>query len=739
MPPVIAAVGAAAASAAAGTTIFGLSVAASSALIGSANLALGFISSSLTKKPSAPSFQPFASRATNRAQQIRQPIAPQKMVVGETRISGALTFAESSGKNKFIHLVITLANHEIASFRSFYLNDLVIYPEQLDGDGMVTSGRFKDLVRIQTDDGSATTQPFPDLVSETTQWTSTHLQRGHAKIYVRLKFNRNKFPTGIPNISVGMQGLKVEDPRSATTGFSVNPILVTRQYMRRAKINGGVGLEAAEFNDTQTNASANTAEEMVATKSLSHTVFDVDDTGDTLDVSGDVLKLQTGDRVQITTDGTLPSGLSLATNYYVIVKREAANTADSIDCRIALASTFANAVAGTAIDMTDTGSGSHTVTKNAEPRYTCAGTIETEATPFDILTDLRSSFAGRLLPVNGGWLIKAGAYETPTITFTEDDLRGPMTVITRRSRRDRFNAVKGVYVSPLNFGQPSDYPPVTSSAFEVEDDDDQVFTDLDLPYTPRPQAAQRIAAIELQRHRRQIECSIRTTLKGIRAVAAGTCMLTIERYGWTSKVFEVVRWQLVTETVDDVAVLYVDLDLAESDANVFTFDHTADEVIPDPASRSTLPDPFDITAPTSLAVTTETVTADTGAELGYIVLSWAEHPDGFVLDGGSIEAQFKKSADVEWSETWEVPGDRISTRIGPLEKNINYDIQVRAVSVLGVQSTWSALTGFTLGSTGSGATNQLDYNEFSDASTKSIDYGSFGGSVTSSFDYGEFV
>jgi len=68
----------------------------------------------------------------------------------------------------------------------------------------------------------------------------------------------------------------------------------------------------------------------------------------------------TGTRVRLTTTTTLPAGLATATDYYVIVVDE--NT-------FKLATTYANAVAGTQIDITDAGTGTHTVNWLL-PRYT---------------------------------------------------------------------------------------------------------------------------------------------------------------------------------------------------------------------------------------------------------------------------------------------------------------------------------------------------------------------------------
>jgi len=65
-------------------------------------------------------------------------------------------------------------------------------------------------------------------------------------------------------------------------------------------------------------------------------------------------------KVRFTTTGTLPTGLSLATDYWLV--RVSATTAR-------VATSYANAIAGTVIAFTDAGTGTHTLTQRL-PRYT---------------------------------------------------------------------------------------------------------------------------------------------------------------------------------------------------------------------------------------------------------------------------------------------------------------------------------------------------------------------------------
>lgn len=89
----------------------------------------------------------------------------------------------------------------------------------------------------------------------------------------------------------------------------------------------------------------------------------------------------TGTRVRLTTTTTLPAGLALATDYYVI-------KVSDTTCK--LATSYANAIAGTAIDITSTGTGTHTMSRLL-PRYTNGAGVQaiffnSNATPLGAAT-----------------------------------------------------------------------------------------------------------------------------------------------------------------------------------------------------------------------------------------------------------------------------------------------------------------------------------------------------------------
>lgn len=91
---------------------------------------------------------------------------------------------------------------------------------------------------------------------------------------------------------------------------------------------------------------------------ISSVTFTADNTTDIITHTGyDIMSLS---RVQLTTTTTLPAGLSLATDYWTV--RQSATTSK-------LATSLADAVAGTTVDFTTNGTGTHTITVGL-PRYT---------------------------------------------------------------------------------------------------------------------------------------------------------------------------------------------------------------------------------------------------------------------------------------------------------------------------------------------------------------------------------
>jgi hypothetical protein len=186
----------------------------------------------------------------------RNPLANHKIIYGRTRVGGAIIHMEATSNNKFLHVVIAVTGHEIDAFEKVFFDDLEI---TLDGDGF----GYDDKARVQYKLGSDDQTAFASLVAESESgWSTNHRLRGCSCAYVRMEYDQDKFPSGIPNISFEIRGKKVYDPRTATTVWSANPALIVADYLSNTRF----GLQASflgEIDQADLISAANTCDENV--------------------------------------------------------------------------------------------------------------------------------------------------------------------------------------------------------------------------------------------------------------------------------------------------------------------------------------------------------------------------------------------------------------------------------------------------------------------------------------------
>ena len=189
-----------------------------------------------------------------------------------------------------------------------------------------------------------------------------------------------------------------------------------------------------------------------------------------------------------------------------------------------------------------------TVTTDSSTRYTCNGAWLTSKVPADLLGQIVGTCAGTLWYAQGEWRLRAGKYVAPTVTLTEDDLRSPLRISTRHSRRENFNGVRGIFKGPASNYQPTDYPLVSSQTFIDVDGGLESVLDFPLPFTDSPGEAQRLANIALERNRSQITLTGAFGLKAFELQVGDFVSLSNTRLGFDptatprTDLFEVINW-----------------------------------------------------------------------------------------------------------------------------------------------------------------------------------------------------
>ena len=696
------------------------------------SVVLGFLQQSLSPRPNGRSSTPnlasgFASRSQGITQNIRQPITSRRIVYGESRIGGAITFIETTNDNEFLHMVLTLADHEVDYIGEIWFDDTPIADDCIDGDGNVNKGDFNGKARIRKFLGTTSQPADPDLVAETSAGASFQ-GRGVAYLYVRLEYDRDVYPSSIPIITAWVRGKKLFDPRDSQTKYTPNMALAANDYLTipADALTPGIGVAQSNVDNAALIAAANVCDEIQSTADIDDSITQADPATNIISLANinDRTLFQTGDQVQVA-GSSLPGGLVVATNYYVIAYQR------KDDVRIKLASTLANAFAGTAVSIATNGTG--TITKKAEPRYHGGGVIESSGEPVDNLNDILSAMGGSAVYIGGTWRILAAAASTPAFTFDESHIIGPITVRPKLSRRDRFNFVKGVYVSPINDGQASDYPSVSNSTYATQDGG-TIPIDFDLPMTQRPHTAQRLAKIKLEKARQEIFVEADFNLHAMQVQPGDVVRINNTRFGWSNKEFEVITWTLDTREQNGAPLYFVRMALQETASAVYDWNN-GEETTVDPAPNTNLRSFRQVGPPTGISVQPLEV-ATAGGDITFeFVISWTPPSDIFVRNGGWYEVQFKESLQTEWRRSFRAEDEDTSITVKQIKPGINYDTRIRSVSDIGVRSQYNGLFGFNIFSP-SGATIVLDDGFTNEAVTTFEDMGLTSDPVTITDDEG---
>lgn len=674
--------------------ISGTTFAILSAVIG--GLVTYAVNAVFSDKPDQPQFQGYESEIADRLLTVRQPIAPWQTIYGRARVGGAITFLQSPSKS-ILNMVITLACHEVQEIEQVWLDDEVL-DISTSGNGIVygkyaytittpgTRGFFANEPGTVPDDGIYTitllhtpdsdypyiTYGFDDRVAQFV----TGVPQNYGEVQ-KIDATHYKFYSGAANEPYGLQYWYGGSDPTYTTDSKV-------------KVFKSLGNEAdgvQPFPGLVTSSGgvwSNTHRQTERAKIWIQFQYDQDLFPSGLPNVTAVIKGRNDiyDPRGPSTGWSQNAALCVA-NYLTDAARGGGFVyADDINEAQLIAA--AN-VCDQAVDIGIGGS---------LARYTLNGSYHVEGAPRDVLARMLTSMAGNCVLVGGEWFIQPASYVTPTLTLTQSDLRGAVHILPRLSRRDLANSVKGIYVSPENSWQASDFPPVTATLYVTEDQGEVIWRELDLPWTTNSPTAQRIAKIELERTRQQITVELPCKLAAYDLIPGDTVMVTIARYGWSAKVFEVVSIALVQDETDDGPKLGVDIILRETASQVFDW-ATNEETVTDWAPDTDLPDPFDVGLPISPLLTDEIYIANDGTIRTRLIATWGDPGDAWVTGGGYYEIEYKKTADSIWTNVPDVRGDHFVTYMWDVEDLVEYHFRIRSKNPLGKRSDWVTSANYT--------------------------------------------
>lgn len=230
------------------------------------------------KKPSGISG---SSLSGSRLDETRDILQAHRIIYGRDRVGPIVRFRHKAGTNgKYLYLGLVWAGHECDAIEQLRFGEETL---AFDGSGVSTGGSYAGLVRVTHHLGAWDQTADANFVSELPGvYRTTDRARGRCWTAMRVEWNQDKFPGGLPAITAVIRGRKVYDPRNGAHSlsnpsgwsWSCNPALCEADYMRGVPMfdsSGsnivrpfGLGLEDGRVINAQLTASANACDEDVA-------------------------------------------------------------------------------------------------------------------------------------------------------------------------------------------------------------------------------------------------------------------------------------------------------------------------------------------------------------------------------------------------------------------------------------------------------------------------------------------
>lgn len=196
-----------------------------------------------------------------------------------------------------------------------------------------------------------------------------------------------------------------------------------------------------------------------------------------------------------------------------------------------------------------------------EARYEFDAYITTGAPPSEIRDTFVTCCAGSFTYSGGKMLMRPGYYVPPSVTLSEDDLAGAITVPALLAGDEVSNEITGTFIDPGTLYQPADVP---TRAVASDDVRQQA---VDLPHITSIYRGQRILEYLLRKSAAERRVTWPMNIAGLAVSTLDTVQLGTARYGLSNYSFQVTGWGLS----QDFSVV---LQLEEHGPEMFEFDPT---------------------------------------------------------------------------------------------------------------------------------------------------------------------
>jgi len=225
------------------------------------------------------------------------------------------------------------------------------------------------------------------------------------------------------------------------------------------------------------------------------------------------------------------------------------------------------------------GGTANTPSGSTETRYTANGFTNASASGEGILEGLLTSCAGSITYTNGKFNLFVGGDQTASLTITDEDVIGDISISTKSGSGELYNTVKSIFVDADSKYETMEAPVYENATYLAADTPSgeasanyKKIMELQFPFTVSQTMAQRLGAISLDRQRQTSTISMLTTLEYMKLQPNDWVNVTNSRMSYSSKTFEVISTNLEFAENDGQIFAATRLTLQEIDTTIYDYD-----------------------------------------------------------------------------------------------------------------------------------------------------------------------
>jgi hypothetical protein len=311
--------------------------------------------------------------------------------------------------------------------------------------------------------------------------------------------------------------------------------------------------------------------------------------------------------------------------------------------------------------------------------------LDTSKKVLENVRELIKGCRGYLPYIGGKYNLVIETIGSSTLSLNEDDVFGGIK-LQSENKNNKYNRVIVSFINPDRNYQVDEvqFPPIDDSGLPSEDQHSTMKTvdsgfllegRYDFKTITNPYSAEEMAEVILRRSRSAKTLSINASAKAYDITIGDIIDITHSSLGYSNKLFRVVGQTFNQDFT-------VGLSLIEHSDAFYTW---ATKTVQASVPATNLPNPFNITAPTSLTLDDQLIEYNDGTVIVALDILIGASADSFV---SYYQVEYKLSTESDYKI--HAQGTGLNQRVlNVIDQNI-YDVRVKAVNSFGVSSTYTS-------------------------------------------------